>query len=77
MASVLSMLMKSSKYLTDETKHSELQSTSTLKLDRSDSLVNERCISDCISLCARVLVLTFKVDEMMDYTVKVIVFDAC
>ena len=69
--------MRSSKYLTDETKHSELQSTSTLKLDRSDSLENERCISDHISLQTRVLVLAFKADEMMEDTVKVIVFDAC
>ena len=69
--------MISSNDLTDETKYSELQSTITLKLNRNNLLENERCISDHISLQTRVLVLAFKADEMMEDTVKVIVFDAC
>ena len=45
-ASILSTLMRSSKDLIDELKHSELQGTSTLKLTRDDLLENEKFVSD-------------------------------
>ena len=59
----------------DETKNSELQSTSMLKLDRNNSLENERCISDYSSLHIRVLALAFKIEEMMDDIIKVLIVD--
>ena len=75
-ASTLSALMKSSKYLTDESKCSELQGTSTLKLTRDNLLENEKFVSDYSSFQSQVLNLARKVDGMIDDTIKVPILDA-
>ena len=60
-ASVLSTLMNSSKYLIDESKYPGLQNTSTLKLDRNHLLENERYIMDYSELHDRVKTLAGKI----------------
>ena len=69
--------MNSSKDSIDESKHSELQNTSTLKLDRNHLLENERYIMDYSELHDRVLALVSKKEIMIDDVIKVIIVDAC
>ena len=69
--------MRSSKDLIKESKCSELQNTSALKLDRNKLLKNENCSSDYSSLHNRGLVLAFKVESMMDDIIKVFIVDVC
>ena len=75
-ASTLSALMKSSKYLTDESKCSELQGTSTLKLTRDNLLENGKFVSDYSSFQPQVLNLARKVERMIDDMIKIPILDA-
>ena len=67
--------MKSSKDLIDESKYSELQNTSTLKLDRNNLLKNEIHALDYSELYDRVLVLAGNVEAMMDNIIKALIVD--
>ena len=75
-ASILSTLMRSSKDLIDESKYSELQGTSALKLTRENSLENEKFVSDHSTFHPQVLNLSRKVEGMMYETIKVLIVDA-
>ena len=75
-ASLLSTLMRSSKYLIDESKNSELQSTSALELTRENSLKNENFSKDYSPFHSQVLNLARKVERMMDDAIKALIVDA-
>ena len=76
MALVLSTFLRLSKCLIDETKCMELQSTSLLNLDRNSLLESKRCILDYSNIHTRVLALDFKVEEMVDDAIKLLIVDA-
>ena len=75
-ASLLSTLVRSSKDLIDESKFSELQSTSTLKLTRENLLKNENFSKDYSPSHSQVLSLARKVERMMNDTIKALIVDA-
>ena len=75
-ASLLSTLTRSSKDLIDESKYSELQSTSTLKLTRENLLENENFSKDYSSFHSQVQNLARKVEILMDDAIKVLMLDA-
>ena len=68
--------MRLSKDLIDESKFSELQSTSTLKLTRENSLKNENFSKDYSMLHSQVLNLARKAERIIDDAIKALIVDA-
>ena len=76
-ASVLSTLMKSSKEVIDEVKFSELQSSSTVRLNRDDLLEGETFTTDYSKFHGLIIETAGAVETQMDEIIKVLIIDAC
>ena len=69
--------MKSSKEVIDEAKFSELQSSSTVRLNREDLLEGETFTADYSQFHGLIMETAEVVEEKMDEIVKFLIVDAC